>query len=56
MSDPAALSRYEPLVAKGLIKLVTTTTNDLDQLPRYDVPEDASPLDLLIEAREGEVR
>jgi len=44
------------LVTKGLVKLATTTTNDLDRLPRYDVPEDASPLDLLIEAREDEDR
>lgn len=52
----AALSRYSPLVAKGLIKLATTTTSDLDQIPHFDVPEDVSPLDLLLEAREDEGR
>lgn len=52
----AALSRYSPLVAKGLIKLAATTTNDLDRLPRYDVPEDVSPLDLLLDAREDDGR
>ncbi|WFE25424.1 hypothetical protein O7623_18745 [Solwaraspora sp. WMMD791] len=52
----ATLSRYSSLVAKGLIKLAATTTNDLDQLPRYDVPENLSPLDLLLAAREADDR
>ncbi|WP_326550974.1 hypothetical protein [Micromonospora sp. NBC_01813] len=53
----AALSRYAPLVAKGLMKLATTTTtDDLDQLPRYEVPADVSPLDLFLEAHEDEDR
>ena len=42
---------YAPLVAKGLIRLKATTTSDLDQLPRYDVPDDVSPLDLLLAER-----
>ncbi|MDY7085979.1 MAG: type II toxin-antitoxin system Phd/YefM family antitoxin [Actinomycetota bacterium] len=45
------LGRYSPLVAKGLIRLKSTTTADLDQLPRYDIPPDASPLDLLLSER-----
>ncbi|HEU4422191.1 MAG TPA: type II toxin-antitoxin system Phd/YefM family antitoxin [Pilimelia sp.] len=45
------LARYSPLVAKGLIRLKATTTSDLDRLPRYDVPADASPLDVLLAAR-----
>ena len=46
-----SLGRYAPLVAKGLIKLKATTTSDLDQLPRYDVPDDVSPLDILLTER-----
>jgi antitoxin (DNA-binding transcriptional repressor) of toxin-antitoxin stability system len=45
------LSRYSPLVTKGLIRLKATTTADLDQLPHYEVPADASPLDVLLTAR-----
>ena len=45
------LGRYAPLVAKGLIRLKATTTADLARMPSYDVPSDASPLDLLLEAR-----
>jgi antitoxin (DNA-binding transcriptional repressor) of toxin-antitoxin stability system len=45
------LGRYAPLVAKGLIRLKSTTTSDLDRLPRYDVPADISPLDLLLASR-----
>ena len=44
-------SRYESLVARGVIRLKTTTTNDLDRLPRYDVPAGVSPLDLLLADR-----
>ena len=47
----SGLGRYSPLVAKGLIRLKATTTADLGQLPAYDIPADASPLDLLLEAR-----
>jgi len=46
-----SLGRYAPLVAKGLIKLKATTTSDLDQFPRYDVPGDVSPLDILLAER-----
>lgn len=45
------LDRYSSLVAKGQIRLKATTTSDLDQLPRYEVPPDVSPLDLLLRAR-----
>lgn len=45
------LGRYASLVAKGLIRLKTTTTSDLDRLPRYPVPEEIAPLDLLLAAR-----
>ncbi|WP_328341143.1 hypothetical protein [Micromonospora sp. NBC_00421] len=44
-------SRYESLVAGGSIRLKATTTNDLDQLPCYDVPAGVSPLDLLLADR-----
>jgi len=47
----SGLGRYSPLVAKGLIRLKSITTDDVDQLPRYDVPGEASPLDLLLDAR-----
>ena len=40
-----------PLVAKGLIRLKATTTADLGRMPSYVIPADASPLDLLLEAR-----
>jgi antitoxin (DNA-binding transcriptional repressor) of toxin-antitoxin stability system len=45
------LDRYSQLIAKGLIRLKATTTADLDRLPRYDVPGDVSPLDLLLDER-----
>ncbi|WFE95802.1 hypothetical protein [Micromonospora sp. WMMD987] len=44
-------SRYESLVTGGAIRLTGTTTNDLDRLPRYDVPPEVSPLDLLLADR-----
>lgn len=50
------LGRYASLVAKGLIRLKATTTSDLDRLPRYPVPEDASPLDQLLAARDADDR
>jgi antitoxin (DNA-binding transcriptional repressor) of toxin-antitoxin stability system len=45
------LGRYTQLVARGLIRLKATTTGDLDRMPTYDVPAEASPLDLLLAAR-----
>ncbi len=45
------LGRYTPLVAKGLIKLKATTTSDLDRIPQYVMPVDASALDLLLTER-----
>ncbi|GAB3961837.1 hypothetical protein GCM10029978_015190 [Actinoallomurus acanthiterrae] len=50
------LGRYSPLVAKGLLRLKSTTTSDLDRLPRYAAPADASPLDLLLAEREEDDR
>jgi prevent-host-death family protein len=47
----SGLGRYSPLVARGLIRLKATTTAELDRIPSYDIPVDASPLDLLLEAR-----
>jgi prevent-host-death family protein len=46
-----SLGRYTDLVAKGVIKLKATTTSDLDSLPRYPVPADVSPLDVLLDER-----
>lgn len=45
------LGRYSPLVARGLIRLKATTTSDLDRIPRYAIPDDVSPLDVLLSAR-----
>jgi antitoxin (DNA-binding transcriptional repressor) of toxin-antitoxin stability system len=45
------LGRYAALVSKGVIKLKATTTSDLDRIPQYAVPVDASPLDLLLAER-----
>ncbi|MEW2377309.1 type II toxin-antitoxin system Phd/YefM family antitoxin [Micromonospora sp. NPDC047812] len=50
------LSRYATLVAKGTIRLKSTTTSDIHRLPRYDVPPDVSPLDLLLSDREDDER
>jgi prevent-host-death family protein len=50
------LGRYVPLVARGIIRIKPTTTRDLDQLPSYAVPEDASPLDVLLAEREADSR
>lgn len=46
-----ALDRYSSLIAKGLIRLKATTTDDLGHLPWYDVPAEADPLDELLAAR-----
>jgi antitoxin (DNA-binding transcriptional repressor) of toxin-antitoxin stability system len=51
MPGASGRGRYSPLAAKGQIRLRAATTADLDQLPSYDVPASASPLDLLLEAR-----
>jgi antitoxin (DNA-binding transcriptional repressor) of toxin-antitoxin stability system len=48
---PAASRRYSDLVAKGIVRLKGTTTADLQRTPRYDIPDDVSPLDLLLEDR-----
>ena len=45
------LGRYTDLVTQGIIKLKTTTTDDLRDLPRYEVPEDVSALDVLLAER-----
>jgi antitoxin (DNA-binding transcriptional repressor) of toxin-antitoxin stability system len=52
----AALSRYSPLVAKGLVRLKATTTADLDRITVYDVPADVSPLELLLAERAEDER
>ncbi|MFI2661920.1 hypothetical protein [Micromonospora carbonacea] len=39
-------------MAEGVIRLKATTTRDLGRLPRYDVPPEVSPLDLLLVDRE----
>lgn len=46
-----ALDRYSSLVAKGQVRLKATTTADLEQVTRYEMPADASPLDVLLAAR-----
>jgi prevent-host-death family protein len=50
------LGRYVPLIARGIIRIKPTTTRDLDELPSYAVPEDASPLDVLLAEREADPR
>jgi len=50
------LGRYAPLIAKGIIRMKPTTTRDLDQIPTYTVPEDASPLDDLLAERQADDR
>ncbi|QSB17059.1 type II toxin-antitoxin system Phd/YefM family antitoxin [Natronosporangium hydrolyticum] len=50
---PAAgvLDRYASLVAKGLLRLKATTTDDLDSLPRYETPPETDPLETLLASR-----
>ena len=48
--------RHALLVAKGYVRLKSTTTADLDRLPHYEVPNDTSPLDLLLADREDDKR
>lgn len=50
------LGRYAQLIARGIIRIKPTTTRDLDRLPSYAVPEDASPLDILLAEREADDR
>jgi len=50
------LARYAPLIAKGIIRIKPTTTGDLDQLPSYAVPDDASPLGVLLAERAADGR
>lgn len=50
------LGRYAPLIAKGIIRIKPTTTGDLDQIPTYAVPEDVSPLDVLLAERQADDR
>ncbi len=50
------LGRYSSLVARGVVRLKATTTSDLDQIPRYDVPADSSPLDVLLAERADDDR
>ena len=50
------LGRYAPLIARGVIRIKPTTTMDLDQIPRYAVPDDVSPLDVLLAEREADDR
>lgn len=38
-----ALGRYASLVTNGVIRLTATTTSDLDRIPQYAIPADASP-------------
>jgi antitoxin (DNA-binding transcriptional repressor) of toxin-antitoxin stability system len=51
-----SLGRYSSLVAKGQVRLKATTTDDLERIPRYEMPSDASPLDLLLAEREADDR
>ncbi|TQN28474.1 antitoxin (DNA-binding transcriptional repressor) of toxin-antitoxin stability system [Haloactinospora alba] len=50
------LGRYSDLVAKGLIKLTSTTTGDLGQLTTFATSGDESPLDVLLAERAEDER
>ena len=50
------LGRYVPLIARGVIRIKPTTTKDLDRVPNYAVPDDVSPLDVLLAEREADDR
>ena len=50
------LGRYVPLIARGVIRIKPTTTRDLHRLPSYAVPDDVSPLDVLLAEREADDR
>ncbi|HEX3489556.1 MAG TPA: type II toxin-antitoxin system prevent-host-death family antitoxin [Streptosporangiaceae bacterium] len=56
MPGSGILGRYAPLIARGIIRLKPTTTTDLDQIPSFAVPEDASPLEILLAEREADDR
>lgn len=47
---------YALLATKGLIKLKSTTTRELDRITKITVPEGISPLDLLLADREVDDR
>lgn len=47
-------SRYDELVARGLIIPAERTTAELDEYTRIDVPDDVDPLAILLEMREHE--
>jgi antitoxin (DNA-binding transcriptional repressor) of toxin-antitoxin stability system len=51
-----ALGRYSSLVARGVVRLKATTTADLDRIPHYDVPDDVSPVDVLLAERAEDER
>ena len=53
---PDMWGRYSDLAAAGAIRLAATTTSDLDRIPRYATPADASPLDLLLAERDEDDR
>jgi prevent-host-death family protein len=50
------LGRYAPLIANGTIRLSPTTTRHLDEIPSFPVPENVSPLDMLLAEREADDR
>ncbi|GAA2289851.1 type II toxin-antitoxin system Phd/YefM family antitoxin [Streptomyces kunmingensis] len=50
------LQRYAHLVAEGKIRLAEFTTDDLHDMPRYDVPDDIDPLATLLAEREEDYR
>ena len=47
-------SRYDELVARGLIIPAERTTDQLHEYTRIDVPDDVDPLAILLEMREHE--
>jgi hypothetical protein len=50
------LRRSAPLIAGRVIRIKPTTTGDLDRIATYTVPEDTSPLDILLAEREADDR
>lgn len=50
------LGRYAPLIASGTIRIKPTTSRNLDQIPRYAVPDGVSPLGVLLADRETDSR
>jgi prevent-host-death family protein len=56
MPGSGLLSRYAPLVARGIIRMKPMTTKDIGQIPTYQVSDDASPLDLLLAERDADQR